>query len=499
MSFHEMSGVGPNPIWLFDASTGSETRQLPASYAVSRSIVARRSDQSGNTVTLTVASGQTLNGSLNGTVTIPAGGELRLVATESGQWLSLGGLSPAALAPSVRRLGAVNTAAFADRQSATAGPAAIPPVMASPPTVTSSGANGSGVTAITSAVNIPFVTSGVVTGPITISGPYTTTYQSQAGYVGPASLSGTGNETCPCWIEFDTDAATFDFYYLGSSSPTYRLFIDGEAVTATTQAANGSTGVFHVLRVANGSRKARHILLESNSMGVTSISIGPTDTMSPSAINRPRLAMITDSYGPNGDALMGLTATRMLGASPWIDGSGGTGYNNDQGGSGGKVVYALRIPAVLAAADPDALVFFGGINDSTTTLQADCLAAIRAARAIRPDLPIVVVGSENPAGAGGSGPAKAALLQAAAQAGGAAFVSMVTGHIYSSSGALLQRGTAWIAGSGNTGATTGTGNADLFISPDTVHPSTTAGVTNGYIYHGMRLGQALRVALRQAV
>jgi len=343
------------------------------------------------------------------------------------------------------------------------------------------------------------VTSGVVTGPVATTGRVTTSFQSQAGYVGPISLSGTGNETCGCQIELDADAPVVDFYYLGSSNPAYRLVVDGEAVTAAFQTANGSSGVFHMMRVAFADKRPRHIMIESLSMGISSISVGPTDTLSPSGVNRPRIALIGDSYCVNGNTEIGNTVGRMLGVSMWIDGSGGTGYNNNQAGTNGKATFGARLVAVMANADPDALVVYGGVNDGTGTLQADCLALINAARAIRSDLPIVIVGSQNPPSAAGSAATKSALLKAAAATGRAAYVDPVTGHIYGASGTLLQRGTAWITGTGNTGATAGNGNADIYISADTTHPSTTVGVLNGFTYHGMRLGQALRVALGSAI
>ena len=374
------------------------------------------------------------------------------------------------------------------------------PAAAAPPTITNSGPAGAGITGITDAVNTPLVTSSVVTGPVTLTGPYTTAYQSQAGYVGPASLSGTGNETCPLWIEFDTDAPTIDIYYIGSASPQYRLVIDGEAITSTAYAtANGSSGVFHVLRIDNADKRQRHILIDSGSMGIISMSVGPTDTLSPSGVSRPRLALIGDSYTVNDGGAIGLCVARKLGLGVWADGSGGTGYNNAQGGADGKATFVERVPAVMAASVPDALVFYGGINDSTGTLQADCLAAITAARAVRADLPIVIVGSQNAPSAAGSAATKSALLKAAAAAGGAAYVDPVTGHIYDAAGVLVQHGSPWITGTGNTGATTGVGNADIYITADGTHPSSTAGVLNGYDYHGLRLAQALRVALPVAV
>jgi hypothetical protein len=299
------------------------------------------------------------------------------------------------------------------------------------------------------------------------------------------------------WCSFDTDAATFEVMYLGSSAPGYRLIVDGEAVTDAYQSATGSTGTQHRMKVVfAGGRKMRRILIDSSSMGVRGVTVGPLDTLLPSGRTKPALAFIGDSYVANAGGEMAMVACRALGFAPVINGSGGTGYNN-AGASGKAGVFSGRLAAVLAN-NLVGLVVFGGINDGSTGLDEDCAELVAAARAITPGLPVVIVGSQAPPAAAASAPAKSALLKAGAAATRAAYVNPVTGHVYGADGSLVQAGSAWITGTGNAGSPTGVGNADLWIA-DGTHPTATGTPMSGYAYHGLRLAAALRSALPVAV
>lgn len=363
------------------------------------------------------------------------------------------------------------------------------------PRIDSSAANAA--SSITGGVT----TAATPTGPFTLSGAaaYTTDVAGGLpGYLGPDD----GHDgTVQAWFELVTDAPVIEYTYLGTASPLFRLIVDGEATTAAYTAANGASGAPHRLTVTFGTRKWRRILLDSSGMFVSGVTVGPLDTIIRAAAAPASLAIIGDSYLENQSGELGFTAARVLGMRPMLNGSAGTGYNATGGGTP-KETYAGtdRLDAVLAA-QPDALVVFGGMNDATDTLQADALNVITTARATLPDLPIVLVGSQSPPGTT-SGTTKSALLKAAAAAGKAAFVDMSAGNIYAADGTQLVAGTPWITGTGNTTAPAGAGNADLYIGSDTTHPSPGTGPgdpTSGYVYHGVRLAQALRIALPNAI
>lgn len=90
MSVRLLPGPG-DPVFLVDASGGNATEQLPSNYAVGRKITYRRSDSAATTFTLTVAAGQSVNGTTDGTLLVPPRGEVTLSMTDPGVWLSTGG------------------------------------------------------------------------------------------------------------------------------------------------------------------------------------------------------------------------------------------------------------------------------------------------------------------------------------------------------------------------------------------------------------------------
>ncbi|MBT0771802.1 fibronectin type III domain-containing protein [Kineosporia sp. J2-2] len=91
MPYRLMPASGSNPVYLWNVSAGSETFVLPANFATGRKITFLREDASVNTATVQAPTGQTLDGSLNGTSVVPANGEKSFFPTDPGIWESLGG------------------------------------------------------------------------------------------------------------------------------------------------------------------------------------------------------------------------------------------------------------------------------------------------------------------------------------------------------------------------------------------------------------------------
>jgi hypothetical protein len=107
-----------------NAAAGNETYQLPGAYAPGRTVTVRREDSSGNTVTITLASGQSLDGVTDATATIPGNSTAMFEPAQIGVWESygLGGGGGGAVSSVSGRTGVVTTNQLATDLGATFGP-----------------------------------------------------------------------------------------------------------------------------------------------------------------------------------------------------------------------------------------------------------------------------------------------------------------------------------------------------------------------------------------
>lgn len=105
---------GGEAVALVDATGGAETVQLPLMASL-ETVIVRRLDGSGNTVTVTVQSGKTLDGATNGSTTVAGDSEKKFIALDAG-WESLtsgGGGGGGAVDSVVGRTGVVTGAHIA--------------------------------------------------------------------------------------------------------------------------------------------------------------------------------------------------------------------------------------------------------------------------------------------------------------------------------------------------------------------------------------------------
>jgi len=105
---------GGEAVALVDATGGAETVQLPLMASL-EAVIVRRLDGSGNTVTVTVQSGKTLDGATNGSTTVAGDSEKKFIALDAG-WESLpscGGGGGGAVDSVVGRTGVVTGAHIA--------------------------------------------------------------------------------------------------------------------------------------------------------------------------------------------------------------------------------------------------------------------------------------------------------------------------------------------------------------------------------------------------
>jgi lysophospholipase L1-like esterase len=264
-----------------------------------------------------------------------------------------------------------------------------------------------------------------------------------------------------------SDSADLEIGLAGQAANRgFKLWIDGQPATATTQAGPGASGSTHLLRVTFSGRAVRHVRIRTNA-GITGLKIGPTDTVW--ASTRPLYAKRAYFLGDSFTSGAGSTYQQdgyvyvlsdMLGWEPLSGGELGTGYGTNGGGSGGRDTFANRALTDLSALSvkPDVIVVYGGTNDSNTGLSAAAATTYANLATSCPGVPVYVFGVQYPSGAtDATRDTKDATIQAAALAASnvKAFTSVKS----------------WFTGTGRVGATTGSGNSDVYTSSDGLHPA----------------------------
>lgn len=273
----------------------------------------------------------------------------------------------------------------------------------------------------------------------------------------------------------------------GTSLP---LVIDGQrtAANVVAMAGGGRTGVSINLRGLGAGYHSIDVLLALDTV-LAGIYIDPRyQIITPPA--RPVIVMFTDSLGNTSPDAVSYDCypqfiADWLGADVRCFAAGGSGYV----APGAFEPFAARVPlaqAMLAAAGvpaPAVCIFAGGVNDANTgAIPGAVAAAITAAQAAWPSARQVVMGSwaSNNAGSQANQLTLERVIHTAAAAAGAITIPVMSDP----SG-------AWITGSGNTAAPTGTGTADiLFGNADGTH-----WIAAGHAAMGHKSAHALASAL----
>jgi lysophospholipase L1-like esterase len=342
--------------------------------------------------------------------------------------------------------------------------------MAVPPTLTTGAVNAAST--ITNAVNFPYNTNKVnIYGGI----PRLRNTNGINSYQNGTVADTAANENPPLFVEWITDAPVLEWGAFGGatgSSVCYRLKIDGQYVNVTPQAGPGSTGGKHRYKVDNGSRAIRRYVLELSNIEFCGIDIGPTDSIwAPVKDKALRALFVTDSYGEGtgGNPLTSwqYTTSRLLGwTDVWSAPEGGTGYLN--AGPAGRKTFFDRLATDVYPYAPEVLVIAGGINDTVSNNAGWTLASGLLEKAARtlyseiaknlPNTRLYVVNTWYPL----------APVYAPIEDAHLAIVSAATNN---SNVTALINPRGWITGTGKVGSTTGSGNADLFTTSDSIHPT----------------------------
>jgi lysophospholipase L1-like esterase len=357
------------------------------------------------------------------------------------------------------------------RQARFPGYTGIPSTMASPPTITQGISNAASTIAGSvgvfpySAVN-PFRYTGALP-TLGVSFPDDSMVSSES-----AVATGVYKATGPFFTEFDFYGTKFELYTKGSGS-TYRLRVDGQLVTASPANGPPSDGtLYHILVdfTSVGGAAHRRIMIEHRfDCRFGGIKIGPTDTIWP--ISRPRtyrVVWLADSIcdgtgGTGAVTAWPFTIGQLLG---WDDvilsAQGAVGYLAD-GGGGAKSTFRQRVITDVIKRNPDIVVIQGGINDTSFT-QAQVLAEARLLfdqiKSALPNVYLFVTSAYWPTGS----PTQAAQNVSAA-------IKQAAQERWKYTTYIDIMGEGWITGTGHVGGTTGTGNADIFTSSDSTHPT----------------------------
>jgi lysophospholipase L1-like esterase len=329
-----------------------------------------------------------------------------------------------------------------------------------------------------------------------------------------------------CGLHFIFDGPAFEILFSGASV-WVSLIVDGEYVAPGIIRTTLNDGVAGapldaydaLLRFDFGSAATRHISVYAlSSRGPCAIVTGPNDRLEPwDRSGEASIGVMADSYGggagPDWRGGAYFEAAARLGIPHLdLDSAGGTGYAINTGNADSLDpgnVFRARLPGIVDA-QPDLFLTAGGINDNnafamppTFPTGADALASFNAAVGdyhveLRRRLPQAVLASIGPWSPNASFPthgmarSKADTIKAALQAVGGpwVFIDNLDGSWVNSAGASGLPTGPWQTGTGTSAAPNGTGNGDLYLSQDGVHPNPA-----GFGYLGMRIANDLRAAL----
>lgn len=381
----------------------------------------------------------------------------------------------------------------------------LPTVMASPPTVTVTKSDTSGITnaqkfsagiPATTNINPIFRYTGDIKRADWNGTSYSGTYPSY-NYVRNTSILLSNGVTGFFDVEFAVDDSSFEIIVQGSGQSTsYRILVDeGQgyqavfADPAPTSIPNDSS-MYQIL-LTFSARKIRRIRFQSAPCGFAGVNVGPNGTVF--QLGRPlgtKAIFLGDSFtegtGANG-FFNGYAPiiSQMMGWEYWISGSGGTGYINSNS-SLFRLKYQDRVQRDVIGYNPDIVIIQGGQNDTTYTPSDITNAALLLYQTIQSSLPntqIIVLGNiaisaETTAITQTRDAIKLAALQA-----GVPYIDSIAGVTYDAKGNALYSATGdWFSGLGTIGNVQPTGNRSYYTWTDSGHPS-----NDGHRYIGERV------------
>ena len=293
------------------------------------------------------------------------------------------------------------------------------------------------------------------------------------------------------YVETVVDAAKVQFQvfaYAGQSQ--YRVIVNGQYVTFTaTTLATGGANYITVDFTSVGGRASRNVTMELNNCDFGEFTrVRPVEGISRPSGKLVRMYVQGDSitaYGGTSLPNTGNNLVNRLGAyleirDTWVGGVPGTGYINNAANSATTAIQ--RVPDIISAR-PDIIVSLNGHNDAAfltsaalTTGVTQWLTALRSNPATA-SVPIVMCGLWCNVPNGSSSTAEIAITAAVT-----AFNDPLVFNILS----ITDPDGPWMTGTGSTAAPTGSGNCDVYVGADSVHPNDA-----GHAYLAGRLADAM--------
>jgi lysophospholipase L1-like esterase len=290
-------------------------------------------------------------------------------------------------------------------------------------------------------------------------------------------------------FEFETDTDQLEVLVRSEDSThaKYRLWVDGELVTASESAVIGASGSWFRVKVVFASATNRRVTFEGQEMTFGGMFVVPTRSLWPTSRDiGPKVIVIGDSYGTSFDTDVkwvwdsyAVVAGRLLNWNVNPSCVSGTGYVATAGGT--EVAYGTRFAADVTALAPDIVVFTGGLNDNAvsplTTVQTAITSLFAAAKAALPAARFFVLSPFRPTDTYYTS------------------LNTISGYLYAQSVVngfnFIGTPIEYISGTGTVAAPTGVGNSDIYTLADTYHLNPA-----GYEYLGRHLAADIQDASR---
>lgn len=319
-------------------------------------------------------------------------------------------------------------------------------------------------------------------------------------YYGCSYADGTGTNNSTLFdqkglimgVSFITDAPAFQIVLAQAIAPSLTIFVNGVPVTLGMTIYSNNQQFFQMVF---SDRRPRQITMETQTNLIGSFyGVVINDTISKVSAPAPPISFTMSMVGTSyldGSGQHPVTPSLSLGAQIarylgcpnfWIDRIGsGSGYVAG-GGASEPFGHALRVAALAAATPPNVvLISGGGVNDigaaaitgasggaagaaALAIEQAAALAYYQTVRGLFPSAIMIVIGSE----AGNTGPSAAILNMEQAVANAVAQFNDPYCLYIPQAGISANK--SFISGTGTTAATNGSGNSDVLIGADGIHP-----------------------------
>lgn len=309
-------------------------------------------------------------------------------------------------------------------------------------------------------------TGGVVNPQFRISGANVVSCSSLAYTNCPSGVTGSGGaQGTPFKLSFVSDAPALVFDACMGGQAAAVLIVDGVPAMYGGMPATYSGGHCYARvdwSTTTGRKVRSYDVYSPGNATIGTVWVDPISKVwAPNPTPKIGSCWFGDSTLGGAIESFGYFSNRVAAMLGWSD-----AHNYSIGGTGFQAswTYAQHIADITTFGPCDVILFWGTYNDPAAGEQAAVLSTLQAARAQAPGAPIILFG-EWP---GTTGPSAAALSVEAASL--AAFTQFADSNSFYVPVSNAPEG-AWINGTGKVSAPNASGNSDLWVSADAVHPT----------------------------